>query len=115
MDAELTFEELKLLRLVSRTVDDLLEESLKARESLQQTFKRLFPPLLEILGAKGAVVSTLDVSAPAYVMVWDGGWVLCMHRQPAPNFSNGNIPGSKKHLISHIVQPHEGRAQSVAE
>ena len=60
MDAELTFEELKLLRRVSRTVDDLLEESLKARESLQQTFKRLFPPLLEVVGAKGAVVSTLD-------------------------------------------------------
>lgn len=60
MDAELTFEELKLLRQVSRAVDDLLEESLKARESLQQTFKRLFPRLLEVLGAKGAVVSTLD-------------------------------------------------------
>ncbi len=60
MDAELTFEELKLLRQVSRTVDDLLEESLKARESLQQTFKRLFPPLIEAIGAKGAVVSTLD-------------------------------------------------------
>ncbi|MDP2271822.1 MAG: adenylate/guanylate cyclase domain-containing protein [Archangium sp.] len=60
MDAELTFEELKLLRLVSRTVDDLLEESLKARESLQQTFKRLFPPMLAVIGGKGAVVSTLD-------------------------------------------------------
>ncbi len=60
MDAELTFEELKLLRSVSRSVDDLLEESLKARESLEQTFKRLFPPLLHLLQAKGAVVSTLD-------------------------------------------------------
>ena len=60
MDAELTFEELKLLRQVGRTVDDLLEESLKARESLQQTFKRLFPPMIEVMGAKGAVVATLD-------------------------------------------------------
>ena len=51
MDAELTFEELKLLRQVGRTVDDLLEESLKARESLQQTFKRLFPPMIEVMGA----------------------------------------------------------------
>ncbi|HEY1087673.1 MAG TPA: adenylate/guanylate cyclase domain-containing protein, partial [Archangium sp.] len=60
MDAELTFEELKLLRQVSRAVDDVLEESLKARESLQQTFNRLFPVLTQIVGAKGAVVSTLD-------------------------------------------------------
>jgi len=60
MDAELTFEELKLLRAVNRAVDDSLEESLKERESLQQTFKRLFPVLLPLLGAKGAVVNTLD-------------------------------------------------------
>ena len=60
MDAELTFEELKLLRKVGRVVDDLLEESLKTRESLQQSFKRLFPALLDVLGAKGAVVNTLD-------------------------------------------------------
>jgi class 3 adenylate cyclase len=60
MDADLTFEELKLLRSVNRLVDDQLEESLKARESLEQTFKRLFPPLLELIGGKGAVVNTLD-------------------------------------------------------
>jgi class 3 adenylate cyclase len=60
MDAELTFDELKLLRQVTRAVDDVLEESLKARESLQQTFARLFPVLVQIAGAKGAVVSTLD-------------------------------------------------------
>lgn len=60
MDAELTFEELKLLRQVSRTVDDVLEESLKSRESLQQTFKRLFPVLIDLCGAKGAVVTTVD-------------------------------------------------------
>jgi adenylate cyclase len=60
MDAELTFDDLKQLRTVSRSVDDLLEESLKARESLAQTFLRLFPPLLKLVGAKGAVVNTLD-------------------------------------------------------
>jgi adenylate cyclase len=60
MDAELSYDELKLLRSVSRSVDDLLEESLKARESLQQVFKRLFPPLMDLVGAKGAVVATLD-------------------------------------------------------
>ena len=60
MDAEITFEELKLLRTVSRTVDDLLEESLKVRESLEQAFNRLFPPLIKLIGAKGAVVNTID-------------------------------------------------------
>lgn len=60
MDAELTFEELKLLRQVNRAVDDALEDSLKARESLQQTFKRLFPVLVAVCGAKGAVVTTTD-------------------------------------------------------
>ncbi|MFZ5446790.1 MAG: adenylate/guanylate cyclase domain-containing protein [Myxococcota bacterium] len=60
MDADLSFDELKLLRNVSRTVDDLLEESLKERESLEQTFRRLFPPLLSLVGARGGVVSTLD-------------------------------------------------------
>ena len=60
MEADLSFEELKLLRQVGRAVDDLLEESLKARESLKQSFQRLFPPLLALIGAKGAVVSTID-------------------------------------------------------
>ena len=60
MEAELTLEELKQLRSLGRAVDDLLEESLKARESLDQTFKRLFPPVLQLIGARGAVVSTLD-------------------------------------------------------
>ncbi len=60
MDAEISFEELKLLRLVSRSVDDLLEESLKVRESLEQTFARVFPPLIKLIAAKGAVVNTVD-------------------------------------------------------
>lgn len=60
MDAELTLEELKLLRHVGRAVDDALEESLKARESLQQTFKRLFPVVVEACGARGAVITTVD-------------------------------------------------------
>jgi len=57
---ELTLEELKLLREVNRTVDDLLEESLKARENLERTFERLFPPLLHLTGARAAVVTTTD-------------------------------------------------------
>ena len=57
---ELQVEELRLLRRVSRAVDDLLEESLKARENLSQTFERLFPALLELTGAKAVAITTLD-------------------------------------------------------
>ncbi|MEW6435069.1 MAG: adenylate/guanylate cyclase domain-containing protein [Myxococcota bacterium] len=55
---DLTLEELKLLREVNRTLDDLLEESLKAREGLAETFKRLFPPTLHLVGARGIAVTT---------------------------------------------------------
>src|SRR5688572_4369494 len=58
--AELQVEELRLLRRVSRLVDDLLEESLKARENLSQTFERLFKPLLEATGARAVALTTLD-------------------------------------------------------
>lgn len=57
---ELTLDELRTLRDVNRAVDDLLEESLKARENLEATFGRLFPPLLQRLGARGIAVTTLD-------------------------------------------------------
>ncbi len=57
---DLTLEELKFLRELSRTVDDLLEESLKARESLEKTFQRLFPPVMHDLRARGIAVTTLD-------------------------------------------------------
>ncbi len=60
METELTLEELKLLRRVSRAVDDLLEEALKARESLEQTFKRVFPPVVHEIGAIAMAVTTLD-------------------------------------------------------
>lgn len=57
---DLTLEELKHLRAVSRTVDDLLEESLKHRENLEKTFQRLFPSVMQLLGARGIAVTTLD-------------------------------------------------------
>jgi adenylate cyclase len=60
MDADLTLDELKHLRRVSRRLDDVLEESLKARENLRQTFRRSFPVLLELTHANGIVISTLD-------------------------------------------------------
>ena len=48
---DLTLDELKQLRRLSRSVDDLLEEALKHRENLEQTFRRIFPPLLHETGA----------------------------------------------------------------
>ncbi len=60
METDLTHEELKLLRRVSRSVDDLLEEALKNRENLEQTFKRVFPPVLHEIGALAMAVTTLD-------------------------------------------------------
>src|SRR5262245_9111866 len=58
--AELSREELKELRRLNRAVDDVLEESLKARENLEQTFRRLFPELMRLTGAVGCAVTTLD-------------------------------------------------------
>lgn len=60
MDGELSQSELKHLRDLNRMVDDLLEESLKNRENLEQTFHRLFPALLKFTGAKGVAVQALD-------------------------------------------------------
>ncbi len=57
---ELSLEELKALRTLNRTVDDLLEESLRARENLEQTFRRIFPELLKLTGATAVAVTTLD-------------------------------------------------------
>ncbi len=57
---ELSLEELRQLRDLNAAVDDLLEESLKARESLEQTFRRIFPELLKLTGAKAVVVTTLN-------------------------------------------------------
>lgn len=58
--AEPTYEELKQLRFLGRAVDDLLEESLRARENLEQTFRRVFPQLVTLTGAKGVVVTTMN-------------------------------------------------------
>ncbi len=55
---DLTLDELKTLREVSQMLDDLLEESLKAREGLAQTFRRAFPPLVRLIAAQGIAVTT---------------------------------------------------------
>ena len=60
MERELTLEELKLLRRVARRADDLLEEALKHRENLEQTFTRVFPAMIRELGAIAMAVTTLD-------------------------------------------------------
>jgi len=66
-------EELQHLFQLNRLVDDALEESLKARENLAQTFRRLFPRLLERTGARAAAVTTRaeDLSEETYA---SGAW-----------------------------------------
>lgn len=51
-------EELELLHHLNRAVDDCLEESLKARENLNQTFRRLFPRVLELTGGRAIAVTS---------------------------------------------------------
>lgn len=68
---DLTYEELKHLRNVSRTVDDILEQSLKNRENLEQTFKRLFPELIRLTGATGVAITSLDEELS--VQTWHHG------------------------------------------
>jgi class 3 adenylate cyclase len=55
---EPSLEELRSLRHLQRTLDELLEESLKQRESLQQTFDRCFPRVLELTGASAIALTT---------------------------------------------------------
>jgi class 3 adenylate cyclase len=58
--ADLTLNELKSLRSLTRMVDDQLEQSLLNRENVEATFRRLFPRVLEATGALGIVVATVD-------------------------------------------------------
>jgi adenylate cyclase len=51
-------EELELLHHLNRAVDDCLEESLKARENLNQTFRRLFPRVLQLTGGRAIAVTS---------------------------------------------------------
>ena len=94
---DLSYEELKHLRTVSRTVDDLLEESLKNRENLEQTFKRLFPQLITLTGASGVAITSLDEELT--VQTWHlgdfggiyAGTLLAENSWGARKVSNGTI------------------------
>jgi adenylate cyclase len=57
---EPTYEELRALRALSRAVDEQVERSLRQRDNLERTFRRLFPVVLQQAGAVGVVVSTRD-------------------------------------------------------
>jgi class 3 adenylate cyclase len=58
LPAEPALEELRSLRQLHRALDELLEESLKQRESLDQTFHRCFPRILELTGARAIALTT---------------------------------------------------------
>ncbi len=68
---DLSLEELKQLRNASRSMDDMLEEALKSRESLEQTFRRIFPRILQLTGAVGVAVTSLDEELT--VQTWQEG------------------------------------------
>ncbi|MBN8469561.1 adenylate/guanylate cyclase domain-containing protein [Corallococcus exiguus] len=57
---ELSLDEYRYLRQLGRVTDDLLEESLRERETLTQCFRRCFPTLLSHLGARAIAVTTRD-------------------------------------------------------
>lgn len=50
-------DELRFLRHLSQTVDELLEESLRGRENLAQTFRRVLPKFVELTGATAIAVT----------------------------------------------------------
>ena len=52
--------ELAQLWKLTQEVDALLEESLRDRDSLEQTFRRSMPRWLELVGARAVVVATLN-------------------------------------------------------
>ncbi|MCY1016563.1 adenylate/guanylate cyclase domain-containing protein [Pyxidicoccus sp. MSG2] len=58
--SDFTLEEYKALRTLQRAVDDLLEESLRERETLTQSFRRCFPPILKLTGARAVAITTRD-------------------------------------------------------
>ncbi|ATB45690.1 adenylate/guanylate cyclase domain-containing protein [Corallococcus macrosporus] len=57
---DISLEEYKALRTLQRAVDDALEESLREREPLTQTFRRCFPLVLSLTGAKAVAITTRD-------------------------------------------------------
>ena len=57
---EPTHDELRALRALSRAVDDEMEQSLRLRDNLERTFRRLFPAVLRMTSAAGVVATTRD-------------------------------------------------------
>ncbi|HZI13449.1 MAG TPA: adenylate/guanylate cyclase domain-containing protein [Myxococcus sp.] len=70
---EITLEEYKSLRALQRAVDELLEESLRERENLTQSFRRCFPSILQLTGARAVAITTRDEDLTP--QTWnDGDW-----------------------------------------
>jgi adenylate cyclase len=73
LPAEPSLEELRTLRQLHRTLDELLEESLKQRESLHQTFDRCFPRILELTGARAIALTTRNEELAEQTWI-EGSW-----------------------------------------
>ncbi len=55
-------DELRFLRHLNSAVDELLEQGMRGRESLDQTFARALPVICELVSAKAVAVSSLNES-----------------------------------------------------
>src|SRR3712207_5989045 len=80
LPAEPSLEELRSLRQLQRALDELLEEGLKLRDSLAQTFERCLPKLLELTGASAIALTTRNEELAE--QTWsEGAWG---ERHPGP-------------------------------
>jgi adenylate cyclase len=73
LPAEPSLEELRMLRHLQRTLDELVEESLKSREGLHQTFDRCFPRILELTGARAIALTTRNEELAEQTWI-EGTW-----------------------------------------
>ncbi len=80
LPAEPSLEELRSLRQLQRALDELLEESLKQRESLGETFQRCLPKLLALTGASAIALTTRNEELTEHTWT-EGAWG---ERHPGP-------------------------------
>ena len=80
LPGEPSLEELRSLRQLQRSLDELIEESLKERDNLAQTFQRCFPKLLEMTGAQAIALTTRNEELAEQTWI-EGSWG---ERHPGP-------------------------------
>ncbi|MBN1205991.1 MAG: adenylate/guanylate cyclase domain-containing protein [Myxococcaceae bacterium] len=97
LPAEPSLEELRSLRHLQRAMDDLLEESIKQRESLTQTFNRCFPRVLALTGARAIALTTRNEELAEQTWT-EGDWG---ERHPGPLLEEN--AGVRLHELGTLV------------